>query len=82
MYCLNNDQTHFKTYFTVHFIKNNSSNRRWPEAQIIAPIVFVYGDSADSVCFRFVDNLVLPDQFVLNYLLSGFARALKSLKSA
>ena len=29
-YCLDNDQTHFKTNFTVHFInfiKNNSANR-------------------------------------------------------
>ncbi len=32
MYCLDNDQIHFKTNFTVHFknyIKNNSANRRW-----------------------------------------------------
>ena len=30
MYCLDNDETHFKTNFTVHFInfiKNNSANR-------------------------------------------------------
>ena len=46
---------HFKTNFTVHlinFIKNNSANRRRH--------LFVYGDSADSVGFWFVDNLVLP----------------------
>ena len=37
--CLYNDQTHLKTNFTVHFInfiKNNSANRRWLEAHIVA----------------------------------------------
>ena len=42
-YCLDNDQIHFKTNFTVHFlnyIKNNSANRRWRKAQTVAAILF------------------------------------------
>ena len=34
-------KTHFKTNLTVNFInfiKNNSANQRWPEAQIVAAI--------------------------------------------
>ena len=42
------------------FFKKKSANRRWPEAQIVARHLFVYGDSADSVGFRFVDKLALP----------------------
>ena len=51
-----NDQTHFKTNFTVHlinFTKNNLANRgpNSPRGKSSPP--FVFG-------FRFVDNLVLP----------------------
>ena len=63
MYCLDNDQTHFKTNFTVHIIENNLANRHAQtrrRSENRRGHLFVYGDSADSVGFRFVDNLVLP----------------------
>ena len=59
-YCLDNDKSHFKTNFTVHFInhiKNNSANRRWHPKH--RPAKHAWGralvlPSGRSICITFI----------------------------
>ena len=71
-YCLDNDQTHFKNNFTVHFIENNSANRRWPEVQIVAAIcLFTVIRPTPLVSVSWIIwRCYLADQFVLYYFLA------------